>query len=1504
MSDMEWTYGDSVCVICRVVINKDADDFAEVSRGLDALIDYSEKYNDEQLTNFLLSGPRLVLVHSSCRKSFTNKRRYEQFCEKQKLSANADDATTSNKFLRSTVTPFNWKTHCLLCGLIIDPRNSKGDIRRVETLEIRDNLLKTCDSRDDEAALNVKSRLLMCCDLVAAEAIYHKTCHTRFYSSNVHEAPGRPLETHKLQLFEKLCEILELSGDLMTVDELTNVAKELGHDSADIYTAKYMKMKLKEKYGDHIFFGQSSGRKDVICLTDMASFIINDRWYNERKTKVEDDGERIVLAAAKLLRCNIREANYNTDTYPTPHDIANSECGKNWLPQLLQLFLNSLISNEVKRISVGQCIVQAVRPRSVIPPVTFAIGVSLHHEFGCERFIRCLNRLGLCISYDEVVRFEQSAVQSDQHILPEACHGLFTQWAADNVDSNICTLDGNNTFHGMGIMSMTIPSDSVLTQGTFGYPPVQRLLRTSAAALVKNRGIPIHYYSPSDLRPLSSIALTPWIELQRPFTVPTSAALDRLHDVAWFFSDIDSPAGSWSSFMHDVCPQSCPPPAEFRLLPIIDLNPSDMNCIYSTLLYIQQEACRLKLTVACVTFDQPLWLKAVEVIRDKELSIVCRLGPFHTIMSYLGSIAHVMKGSGLSDVFECCYGPAAVTHMLSGKAVARAIRAHFLLQSALIVLLLEPLFSMKDNAQVLQSEQLENVRRLCKAALDGQLNMNSLESSDCLLAVEQFYITRCCKLADASRTAKLWLNYVRHVSLLKLFIRAERTGDWNLHLSSLSGMIPLFAATGHNNYAKSARLYLQQMLDLPTSYPTLYSSFIKDGYHVVRRSSRYWSAVSTDLAIEQVMMRDLKSRGGLTRGRGMTESVRLRWVRTLHLCASVHSSLNCLTDMQQSTDDIPHKEAGLSRRRRDFSDMSKFICWLENANPFDADNSCLRSLSTGIVASDSDKINCDDADEVGFRILKSVDEVKFTDVTFKKVDQILTLSDISSVAHNNNGKTINIDSGLLFNRLLIIMDRCGSNIEQYFSYELTPLPSALFKDGFMRKPDKSQLSDELLKDVDVLPVQKSDVMLVDGGYLLHAVKWPANCTYEDLLQIYESFVKKRYGSHVTVVFDGYDTGPNTKDHEHKRRASKLSPDVAFNPQMQVYRNQTAFLSNSNNKSKLVTALMSHLEGCGFTVDQAPDDADTLVVKTALQLALSGSTVTVVANDTDILVMLVYHYQAVMADIFVQSEVASRKSQPCRTISVAQVRRSVGDKAASTLLTVHALSGCDTTSAVYGHSKRGMWRKFLKVDLRSQVETFENSAATHKDVAQVGLQLLSLLYGEKSRCDLNHLRFTLHMNYLASATQLPRPERLPPTESAAHMHSYRVHLQVMQWKLLTTNVNVRADDWGWQLVDGQYMPVATNMDVAPPDILNVVRCKCSAETANPCNTQVCSCRKHGLQCVSACKNCIGIACCNAGTNATDLSFSDSDDDCPQDVDEAIQDEMLEYFVPWIAEEEVE
>lgn len=93
---------------------------------------------------------------------------------------------------------------------------------------------------------------------------------------------------------------------------------------------------------------------------------------------------------------------------------------------------------------------------------------------------------------------------------------------------------------------------------------------------------------------------------------------------------------------------------------------------------------------ACITFDQPLWLKAIEISKAAALnSIVCRLGGFHLRMSFLGSVGTVMHGSGLQEVVGFVYGSDTVEHMLSGKALSRSIRAHLLIQSALVTLSLQ-----------------------------------------------------------------------------------------------------------------------------------------------------------------------------------------------------------------------------------------------------------------------------------------------------------------------------------------------------------------------------------------------------------------------------------------------------------------------------------------------------------------------------------------------------------------------------------------------------------------------------------------------------------------------------------------------------------------------------------------------------------------------------------------------------------------------------------------------
>ena len=81
-------------------------------------------------------------------------------------------------------------------------------------------------------------------------------------------------------------------------------------------------------------------------------------------------------------------------------------------------------------------------------------------------------------------------------------------------------------------------------------------------------------------------------------------------------------------------------------------------------------------------------------------------------------------------------------------------------------------------------------------------------------------------LWDKSRTARLWLQYIDYVEICMNFIRASRTGNWNLQLYSIRKMINLYAATGHINYAKSARIYLQFMLDLQTTHPWLYHKYL------------------------------------------------------------------------------------------------------------------------------------------------------------------------------------------------------------------------------------------------------------------------------------------------------------------------------------------------------------------------------------------------------------------------------------------------------------------------------------------------------------------------------------------------------------------------------------------------------------------------------------------------------------------------------------------------------
>ena len=79
----------------------------------------------------------------------------------------------------------------------------------------------------------------------------------------------------------------------------------------------------------------------------------------------------------------------------------------------------------------------------------------------------------------------------------------------------------------------------------------------------------------------------------------------------------------------------------------------------------------------------------MEITKSKSMNVVCRLGGFYLLMSFLGSIRKVMECSGISELFQVVYSSATAVHMLSGKAYARSLRVHFLVQSSLELIILQ-----------------------------------------------------------------------------------------------------------------------------------------------------------------------------------------------------------------------------------------------------------------------------------------------------------------------------------------------------------------------------------------------------------------------------------------------------------------------------------------------------------------------------------------------------------------------------------------------------------------------------------------------------------------------------------------------------------------------------------------------------------------------------------------------------------------------------------------------
>ena len=315
-----------ICLLCDEVITSDRSMLTK--KGIDAIIKISADLKDGVDQKMLKLTPPIA-AHASCT---TNYRKPSNIRKRKRIAMENDDDGEVNKYTcRSQVSAFNIKTDCVYCGLYMDTESisrqrlhQRDPMHKAETTELLASIISKSLSRNDEWGKEVHIRVQNVGDLVAAEAQYHHQCQVRFHSGRcVENKPkGRPsgsVNDIKQQAFEKLCEHIDSSDvhqySIIDLEELVGKFS----DSEEHYSAKHLKRKLTEHYGDSLIVTCENGKDTIYTFLDEANRILRNNYKATGRTP-----EDIVDMAATLIEDQIRSIIYDDSHFPKFSDLINS----------------------------------------------------------------------------------------------------------------------------------------------------------------------------------------------------------------------------------------------------------------------------------------------------------------------------------------------------------------------------------------------------------------------------------------------------------------------------------------------------------------------------------------------------------------------------------------------------------------------------------------------------------------------------------------------------------------------------------------------------------------------------------------------------------------------------------------------------------------------------------------------------------------------------------------------------------------------------------------------------------------------------------------------------------------------------------------------------------------------------------------------------------------------------------------------------------------------------
>ena len=273
-----------------------------------------------------------------------------------------------------------------------------------------------------------------------------------------------------------------------------------------------------------------------------------------------------------------------------------------------------------------------------------------------------------------------------------------------------------------------------------------------------------------------------------------------------------------------------------------------------------------------------------------------------------------------------------------------------------------------------------------------------------------------------------------------------------------------------------------------------------------------------------------------------------------------------------------------------------------------------------------------------------------------------------------------------------------------------------------------------------------------------------------------------------------------------------------------------------------------------------EEADTRIIIHARHAINSHfGRIIVKCRDTDVLLLLIHH----VGSMDVETWMTSGTSKAMKCYPVHEIARKVGAEIIQNLLGFHSLTGCDTTSLLFGLSKKTCWKKYIECpELLRGVGRDGDST----DVEQY----LCRLYGcskEAHDPDIDLCRYRLFMKARKAL------DLLPPTKDALQLHLARCNEQAKIWLSADDPTFIAQEpvrSGGWNDDGDGLKPVWMRLEAVPSACRQLISCGCKTK----CSTSRCRCYRSGQVCMFEC-SCEAKDCANpVGLEDVEMEIDES------------------------------